>query len=377
MKRVVLVAGELSSDALGADLIPQLKLRFPEAQFVGIGGPKMQAAGLQALASMEPLSVMGLWAVLKNLRQILKLRRHLLQYCLNQDIDLYIGIDAPDFNLGVEERLKKAGIRTVQYVSPSIWAWKAWRIHQIKRATHLVLCLLPFEPSLYHAHQHRAVFVGHPLADQIPIHTDTAAAREALGLSLDRPCLAILPGSRSSELQYLLKPFMEALRLCQEAQANLQVILPLAKPQLKAFLAPYQAELDRRSVKILAGQSQLALQAADVVLMACGTAALEAMLFKKPMVVAYRLGFGTFWIAKALLKIRQFALPNILAGKVIVPEFIQGACQGAALAQQVLAYLTTPPLSMIAEFEDLHVKLRCQASERAAVAITNLVSGEV
>lgn len=377
MKRIVLVAGELSSDTLGADLIPQLKLRFPEAEFVGIGGPKMQAAGLQSLAPMEPLSVMGLGAVLRNLRQILKLRRRLLQYCLGQAVDLYIGIDAPDFNLGVEEKLKKAGIKTVHYVSPSIWAWKAWRIHQIKRATDLVLCLLPFEVELYQAHQHPAVFVGHPLADQIPLKTDMKAARETLGLRLDQPCLTILPGSRSSELQHLLKPFMEALRLVQASLPTLQVILPLAKPELKPFLAPYSAEFEKRGVTVLAGQSQLAMQAADVVLMACGTAALEAMLFKKPMVVGYRVGFGTFWLAKSLLKIRQFALPNIIAGKVLVPEFIQEACEGKTLAQQVLNYLAQPPLDVVSEFDALHVKLRCHASERAAVAIANLISGGV
>jgi lipid-A-disaccharide synthase len=374
--RIGMVAGELSGDILGAGLAQQLKHHFPDCVIEGIAGPKMQAAGVVSLYPMETLSVMGLLAVLKRLLAILKIRRGITQHFIKHPPDVFIGIDAPDFNLTVEKRLHSKGIKTVHYVSPSIWAWKPWRIHAIKKATDLVLCLLPFEVALYQKHQHAACFVGHPLADQIPMEPDGIVARQQLKLDPHAPCLALLPGSRRSEWHYLLKPFLETAVACQQHIDNLQVVLPIAHAKLKPLLAPHQALLTQLSIVLLDGQAQMAMRASDVVLLASGTATLEAMLLKKPMIVAYRLGWLSFIIARRMVKIRRFSLPNIIADKALVPECIQDQANVTHLTSLVLERLQHPETqeTTIQQFYQLHEQLHQQADIKAAEAVIQLLN---
>lgn len=370
-----IVAGEASGDILGAALVKDLQQRLPGCQFVGIAGPEMQALGVKSLFPMETLSVMGIKAVLMRLPAILKIRRGIIHYFSANPPDLFIGIDAPDFNLTVEERLHQQGIKTLHYVSPSIWAWKAGRIHKIKRATDGVLCILPFEEAIYAKHQHPAYFVGHPLAQQIPMMSDTQAARQALELPAVGPCLALLPGSRSSEVQLLLKPFLQAAALCKARIPGLTIVLPLAHPRLKPLLAKEQALLTELQVKVVAGQSRTVMTAADAVLLASGTATLEAMLLKKPMVVAYKFGPLSFVIARLFVKIRLFALPNIIAGKALVPEFFQQRVTSTALAEALLARLQDPAVQAetLAQFEAMHRLLQKPAGPSAAEVVIKVL----
>lgn len=371
----VLTAGELSGDILGAGLITALQQRYPHARFVGIAGPNMQAAGCESLFPLETLSVMGVTEVLKHLPAILKVRKGLIEYCLSKKPVVYIGIDAPDFNLGVEKRLKAAGIKTVQYVSPSIWAWREKRIHTVMQASHLVLCLLPFEPALYEKYRHPAKFVGHPQADLIPLLPDQASARSALGLMRQGKYLAILPGSRRQELKALLSPFLQTAAACRNALPELQFILPVARESLREELRPYQAELKRLNVTITSGLSHEVIAAADVVLLASGTATLETLLFKRPMVVAYRLSRFSFWLARCLIKVKYIALPNLLANDSLVPEFIQDDVSSSKLAPAILQYFNNVGMrtKLVEKFNEIHEQLKCDANEQAALAISQLV----
>lgn len=375
--RIGIIAGETSGDLLGAGLVRELHKHFPTAVFEGIAGPQMQAAGVVSLYPMETLSVMGVSAVLKNLSAILKIRRGIIEHFIQHPPDIFIGIDAPDFNLTVEEKLRAQGIKTVHYVSPSIWAWKSWRIHKVKRATDAVLCILPFEVELYRRHQHPAYFVGHPLADQIELNPDTSKARQVLGLNTNTPCLALLPGSRGSEWHYLLPLFLEVAQRCQIRIPELQFVLPVAHAKLKPLLQPHQAALMQLRVKVLEGQARQAMLSANVVLLASGTATLEAMLLKKPMVVAYRFGGLSFLIARCLVKIRQFALPNIIAGERLVPEFIQHQATATHLSEAVLQRLLNPneQQATVQRFYELHQQLRQQADQKAAQVVIDLLQG--
>ncbi len=375
-----MVAGEVSGDALGAGLITQLRERFPNAQFVGIGGPQMVAAGLNAWFPAEQLSVMGLVEVLRHLPKLLRIRRNLTQRLLALRPDCFIGIDAPDFNLALERKLKSAGVKTAHYVSPSIWAWRKNRAKKIGRSADVVLCLFPIEPPIYASFGVNARFVGHPMADAFPIEPDRGAARRALGLSEDVPLLALLPGSRLGEIRRLGMDFLNAAQICHERLPTLRVIAPMANAAGKSVFAQQLASTSYAhtlNINLLDGQAGTALRAADAVLVASGTATLEAMLAKTPMVVAYRLAALSAKLITALRLMRTpyYSLPNVLAGRKMVPELMQSACTPDALAKQLLPYLRTRqiPPELAAEFTRQHVALRQSAHQKAANAIVDLI----
>ncbi|HEY0178579.1 MAG TPA: lipid-A-disaccharide synthase [Dokdonella sp.] len=381
-RRFVLVAGEASGDLLGAGLIASLRERFPDARFAGVGGARMIAAGLDAWYPAERLAVMGLVEVLKHLPELLAIRRDVARRTLDFAPDAFVGIDAPDFNLGLERRLKRAGVATVHYVSPSIWAWRARRAATIGRSTDRVLCLFPMEPPIYARHGVDARFVGHPLADAFALEPDPSAARSALGLPGAAPVLAVLPGSRLGEIARLGADFVDAALRLRQRLPDLRIVAPMAnaacRAAFEALLRNAAADADARAAFLLVdGRAAEAMVAADAVLLASGTAALEAMLAKRPMVVAYRLARSTYRIVRSLglLKIGRYALPNILAGRDLVPERMQDDCTPEALAELLL-----PPLrerradaELLAEYRRLHLELRRDASRSAAAAIAELV----
>jgi lipid-A-disaccharide synthase len=378
--RIALVAGEASGDLLGAGLVQALRERFPDAEFAGIGGPAMRASGFEAWFDASELAVMGLSEVLSHLPRLLRLRRALRERALAWKPDVFIGIDAPDFNLGVERWLKRRGVRTVHYVSPSVWAWRESRAEKIGRSADRVLCLFPMEPEIYSRHGVDARFVGHPLADAIALEPDRAAARDALGLPFHAPALAVLPGSRLGEIERMLPPFLEAATLVAERITDLTVLLPAANAGCRQAIA---AQLRRfpglaSRVHLLDGQAQAAMIAADVVLLASGTAALESMLCKRPMVVGHRIAPTTYRIVKALglLKSNFVSLPNVLAGEEVVPELLQDACTPRNLADAVLQWFEQPEAvaALRPRFRAIHELLRRNASARAADAVVELLS---
>jgi lipid-A-disaccharide synthase len=373
--RFALVAGEASGDILGAALIRGLRARFPGATFYGVAGPRMQAEGCEALASIEALSVMGLTEVLKHLPRLLQLRDRLVERFMADRPDLYIGIDAPDFNLRVERQLKARGLRTAHLVSPTIWAWRPGRVHGIGRAADLVLCLYPFEPALYERHGIRAAYVGHPLADELDDHVAPAAARVALGLPTSGPVVAVLPGSRGSELHYLSEPFAGAAAWLHARVPGLRCIAPIARPDLRA---PFEAAIARHpgpAWHLLDGQSREAMQAADAVLLASGTAALECLLLGRPMVVSYKASAPTAWLAYRLVKVPHVSLPNILSDDPPVPELLQADATAERLGAEVLMLLRHPVLRerQLAQFGGIRARLKCGAGDRAAAAIKDLL----
>lgn len=400
-KRFVLVAGEASGDLLGASLIAALRGHYPDARFAGIGGPKMIAAGFDAWHPSERLAVMGLVEVLRHLPGLLAIRRDVARRARAWRPDAFIGIDAPDFNLGLERKLKNAGIRTVHYVSPSVWAWKEKRAAKIGRSADRVLCLFPMEPPIYARHGVDARFVGHPLADAFALEPDRSGARAALGLPADAPVLAILPGSRLGEIGRLGADFIGAARLLGDQVPGLRVVAPMANDACRdAFghLLATTATGVRESafepagsddgsasahagrahpILVTDGNAATAMIAADAVLLASGTATLEAMFAKRPMVVAYRLAPLTYRIVKGLglLKVDRYALPNVLAGRDLAPEFMQDACTPAALAEALLPALRARAIApdLLADYERLHRLLRRDASRSAAAAIAGLI----
>jgi lipid-A-disaccharide synthase len=374
----VLVAGEASGDLLGADLISGLRQRFPQAHFAGIGGPRMAVAGMEIWHPAAKLSVMGLVEVLRHLPGLLAIRRNVYKKTLQQRPAVFIGIDAPDFNLGLERKLKRAGVRTVHYVSPSVWAWREQRAAKIGRSADRVLCLFPMEPPIYARHGVDARFVGHPLADAFPLEPDQAAARHLLNLPPDSPVLALLPGSRIGEIKRLGQDFLDAAVLLRQQIPQLHIVAPMADAACRAAFA---IEAERPSLAgslhIIDGNAHAAMIAADAVLLASGTAALEAMLAKRPMVVAYRVAPLTYRIVMllGLLRTEVYSLPNILAGKSLVPELMQDACTPAALAQALLPLLQARAMTpdLLAEFRRLHGELRAAPGQGAAAAIAELV----
>ena len=378
--RIALVAGEASGDQLGAGLIAELRLRFPDAEFAGIGGPGMRAAGLDAWHDSQELAVMGLAEVLAHLPRLLRLRRRLRKRLLAWKPDVFIGIDAPDFNLGVEKWLKRRGIRTVHYVSPSVWAWREERAAKIGDSADRVLCLFPMEPPIYAKHAVDARFVGHPLADAIPLEPDRQAARDALAIVGHAPVLALLPGSRLGEIAKMLPVFLDAAALIMQSIPTLQILLPAANAQCDAAIREQlqaRPELAAR-VRVLDGHAQRAMIASDVVLLASGTAALEGMLCKRPMVVGHRISPTTYRIVTrlGLLKSRYVSLPNVLADAPLIPELLQHDCVPEKLAAACLRWFGQPQTveALLPQFTELHKQLRCDASARAADAVAELIA---
>lgn len=374
--RIGLVAGETSGDQLGAGLIDALRARFPDAEFAGIGGPLMRGAGLDAWHDASELAVMGLAEVLAHLPRLLRVRRQLRERMLAWKPDVFIGIDAPDFNLGVERWLKQRGIRTVHDVSPSVWAWRENRAEKIGRSADRVLCLFPMEPPIYARHGVDARYIGHPLADALPLEPDRNAARDALGIDGDARVLAILPGSRLGEIQRLGRIFLDAAALLAKDFPDLHVVVPAANADCRRALeALPHAGIAR--LHLLDGDAQRAMIASDAVLLASGTAALEAMLCKRPMVVGYRLAPLSHAIVRTfgLLKVEHVSLPNVLAGEALVPELLQDACTPERLAAALAPFLQAQDGGAYLQprFRDMHLALRRDASARAADAVAELL----
>lgn len=369
--RIAVVAGEASGDILGGGLMAALKARHSSIEFIGVGGPRMEQEGLVSAFPMERLSVMGLVEVLGRLPELLFRRRKLIRSLIQARPDVMIGIDAPDFNLGIELKLRKAGIRTVHYVSPSVWAWRQKRVEKIRRACDLVLALFPFETDFYRQHQVPVRFVGHPLADAIPLQPDRQAARERLSIGVDETVVALMPGSRGGEIERLGGLFFDAAQHLLQQRSGLRFIVPCANT---ARYRQLEVLLENRSlpVNLLDGQAQDALAACDAVLIASGTATLEAMLFKRPMVVAYRLAPLTYRILRHLVKTPYVALPNLLADQRLVPEWIQDDATPENLADTLLPLLTNGR-EQTDHFERIHRQLRKDASAQAAEAVLDLL----
>ena len=372
---VGMVAGEDSGDILGAGLIQSIRKRYPNARFEGIGGPLMLEQGFHSQVAMERLSVMGLVEVLGRLFELIGIRRRLKKYFLRIRPDIFIGIDAPDFNLGLELALRKKGIKTGHYVSPSVWAWRQNRVFKIARAVDLMLTLFPFEAKFYKAHKIKVRFVGHPLADSIPIDSNMADARKLFNVSEAEKIVALLPGSRTGEIAYIGQSFIETARWLYERNPNLLFLLPYVnearKIQIEGLIKIHGSDLPITLVK---GQSRQVMAASDVVVLASGTATLEAMLLKRPMVVAYRVSGFTHYLMKKLLKAPYISLPNLLAGKELVPELIQDKAQPEIIGQKVLDRLHKKKSQHMQDsFTDLHHQLKCNASERAAEAVSSLL----
>ncbi|MVW76394.1 lipid-A-disaccharide synthase [Pseudomonas xionganensis] len=369
--RVALVAGEASGDILGAGLMQALKARHPQIEFIGVGGPLMQAEGLKSYFPMERLAVMGLVEVLGRLPELLARRRRLRKSLVAARPDVFIGIDAPDFNLGLELKLRRAGIKTVHYVSPSVWAWRQKRVLKIREACDLMLTLFPFEAQFYDAHQVPVRFVGHPLADTIPLQADRAAARVGLDLPLDEPVVALLPGSRGGEVGRLGELFLDAAVRLRTLRPGIRFVLPCASPERRVQLEQMLMDRDL-PLTLLDGRSHEALAACDAVLIASGTATLEALLYKRPMVVAYKVAPLTYRILKRLVTSAYISLPNLLAERLLVPELIQDAATAEALAQS-LAPLIDDGQVQTEGFDVIHRALRRDASQQAAEAVLQLV----
>ncbi len=374
---IALVAGEASGDQLGAALISALKKLHPGARFVGIGGPNMAAAGMDCWRSSNELAVMGLFEVLGHLPRLLKLRRWLVDRLRAERPDILVGIDAPDFNLGLEKRLRAAGIKAVHYVSPTVWAWRSGRVRKIARSTDMVLCLFPFEPAFYAEHGVAAHYTGHPMADDIPDHCDRASARRELALPEDRTCVALLPGSRQGEVSRLAQPMIESARRLQQRFPDVHFVAPMANPAARGQFEIALATVPDLPLTLTDGQARQAIAAADVVVCASGTAALETMLVNRPMVVVYRLSAMTFWVGKLfrLLKSRFFSLPNILANEALVPELLQNEATPDRIARETARWLeeNERTRSVLARFAELHTQLRRDAAQSAASCITGLV----
>ena len=386
---VAILAGEDSGDQLGADLIAALRQRYPQARFVGIGGARMQREGFESWYDIRELSLFGFSEVISHLPRLLRLRRSLVARLKQARPAVVIGIDAPDFNLGVERRLKEAGVRTVHYVSPSVWAWRENRAEKIGRSADRVLCLFPMEPEIYARHGIDARFVGHPLADRFALVADRVGARETLQLPQQAPVLAVLPGSRMSEVDRLGQIFLDAAQRVAAAVPGLRIVIPAANARVHARLQELLAGLaaSEPAPLLLDGHAHEAMLAADVVLLASGTATLEAMLAKRPMVVGYRVAPLSYRIARLLkmLKTDVYALPNILARAcglgdgLLVPELMQDDCTADKLAAATLALFRDSERrgAIVAAFEQLHQALRGglegHAGDRAAAAIAELI----
>ncbi len=370
---VALVAGEASGDILGSGLMQALRAQHPEVEFIGVGGPLMEAQGLKSYFPLERLAVMGLVEVLGRLPELLARRKRLLKTLLEVRPDVFIGIDAPDFNLDLALKLRRNGIKTVHYVSPSVWAWRQKRVMKIRDACDLMLTLFPFEAKFYDEHQVAVRFVGHPLADTIPLEPDRAAARAALNLPQEGVIVALMPGSRGGEVGRLGELFLDAADRLRSMRPGIRFVVPCASPERRAQLEQMLAGRDL-PLSLLDGRSHEALGACNAVLIASGTATLEALLFKRPMVVAYSVAPLTFRILKRMVKSPYVSLPNLLAQRLLVPELLQDAATPDAMAQLLSPLLDNGDIQTEG-FDAIHRTLRCDASSQAASAVLELVEG--
>ena len=377
---IAIIAGEVSGDILGAGLIQALKARYPHAKFIGIGGERMIAEGFETLFDMEELSVMGLVEVLKHLPRLLKIRRSIIEQLSALKPDVFIGIDAPDFNLDVELKLKQRGIKTIHYVSPSVWAWRQKRVYKIAAATNLVLAFLPFEKAFYDRFNVPCRFIGHTMADAIPLKPNREEACQLLNLDSTQRYVAMLVGSRGSEVEFLSEPFLQTAQLLHQRYPDVKFLVPLINQkrrqqfeQIKQRVAP---ELD---MILLDGNARAAMIAAEATLLASGTAALEAMLCKSPMVVGYRMKPFTYFLAKRLVKTQYISLPNLLADEMLVPELIQEDCNPTKLAEKLSLYLSEDKSAvqnrhvLLQRFAELHQRIQCNADQQAAQAVIDLL----
>ena len=373
--QLAMVAGETSGDLLAGLLLDGLQARWPTLAAAGIGGPRMAAHGFDAWWSSERLAVRGYVEVLRHYRGIVAIRSQLQQRLLQQRPDMFVGVDAPDFNLHLERHLKQAGIPTVHFVCPSVWAWRADRLNRIRESVDHVLCLFPFEPALLAAHGVAATYVGHPLAGVIPLQPDKAQARRALGLAQDRPVLAVLPGSRASEIRYLAQRFFAAAGLLRRERPQLQCVVPAVPAQHAAITAAARACGMADHVQIVAGQSHQVLAACDVTLIASGTATLEAALFKRPMVIAYNMHWLSWQIMRRQRLQPWVGLPNILCRDFVVPELLQDQATPQALAREVGRWLDEPARAQALEqrFVQLHHDLLRDTPRLAADAIAQIL----
>lgn len=373
--RIGMVVGEASGDILGAGLMASLREKYPDAIFEGIGGDRMVAAGFHSHFAQERLAVMGLVEPLKRLPELLRMRKAVVQHFLENPPDVFVGIDSPDFNLTIEERLKQKGIKTVHYVSPSVWAWRQKRIVQIARSVDLMLTLLPFEARFYQQHKVPVCFVGHPLADDIAMEPDQATARKLLGFDEEGTLIALMPGSRGGEVKLLGPIFWQTAKWCLEQRPDLRFVVPAANHERRTQIDAQLAELEPLPIAVVDGRSHEVMEASDAVLMASGTTTLEAMLLKRPMVVAYKLAWLSFAIISRLVKSAYFSLPNLLANKALVPEILQKQVIPENLGAALMSYFDNPEKTerLKQEYVDLHSSIRRDASAKAASAIVDLI----
>ncbi|KGJ97083.1 lipid-A-disaccharide synthase [Colwellia psychrerythraea] len=370
-----MVVGEHSGDTLGAGLIKTLLKTHPNAKFIGIGGPQMQVLGFESLFAMDELSVMGLVEVLGRIRRLLYVRKTLVNFFTSNKPDVFIGIDAPDFNIGLELKLKKAEIKTVHYVSPSVWAWREKRIFKIAKATDMVLALLPFEKAFYDKHNVPCTFVGHPLADDIPMQSDKSLARAQLGLAPDKKILALMPGSRGGELSRLLADFFESAKQLKAQDRELLFVAPMISEQrveqFNALKAEFAPDLP---VTVVLNQTQQVMAASDCLLTASGTVTLEAALIKRPMVICYKFSPVTFLLGRWLVKLKWFSLPNLLANKSLVPELLQKQVCPDNIVPLIKERLYQDQSQLNNSYTDIHQQLKCDASAQAASAVLNVLA---
>ncbi|AGA89571.1 lipid-A-disaccharide synthase [Thioflavicoccus mobilis 8321] len=377
---IAIVANEPSGDLLGAALVRELRARLPGVRCIGVAGPRMLEAGCETLVAMERLSVMGLTEVLGHLPELVKIRRTLARRFLAERPAVFIGVDAPDFNLGLERRLRAAGIATVHLVSPTVWAWRPGRVRQIREAVDLMLSLFPFETEFLERHRVPVRYVGHPLADEIPLTVDRAAARARLGLPAQRPIVALLPGSRHGEVERLAAPFLATARWCLARRPDLHFVVPVVSERLRGLVEEAaRREAPDLPLTLVDGRSRDVIAAADLVLTASGTATLEALLLKRAMVVAYRVHPLTYHLVKQLRLIRvpHIAMSNLLAGEALAPELIQGDCRPERLGPVLLDLLDDPKrvAAIQARYARIHADLRHDAAAEAARAVLELIDG--
>ncbi len=375
--RVVITAGEASGDQLGAGLIQALKARCPEATFTGIAGPKMQAAGCESLYPMERLSVVGLFEAFGRFAEVIPMRRRLARRLIADPPDVLIGVDAPDFNLTLELMLKRAGVPTLHYVSPSVWAWRRYRVRKIARAVDQMLVLFPFERDFYRQHNLSVRFVGHPMADEIPFEVDRLEARRKLDLPTQGEWVALLPGSRVSEVSLLADPLVETAVWLARRRKGLRFVAPMVGEVTRSlFAAALKRHAEDLPVYLVDGRAREAMAAADAVLVASGTATLEAMLLKRPMVITYKTLPLTWFIGRRMLHVEHVGLPNLLAGEALVPELLQDQAVPERLGAALLAFLESPERvhALTRRFGEIHASLKNDASARAAEAVLEVAA---